>query len=184
MYKDLYRSDMGEKKRVNLRVNASTKEKWDTYVEESDEYETLSRLIRTVVNAEIASDMSDGERNEGNQETHDLSSEDEFDRLDNRLDEMKSAIDNIQDEITTEDGRNPFSNTIESPNPEINMPKEKVFDMLPEGKGADDGETVASMKEGTGFSEWVIQETANILYHNSGRVKRYDNGETVYWKEV
>lgn len=47
---------MGEMVQVNIRVNESQKERWENYVEDTGEFETLTNLIRSGVEREIKRD--------------------------------------------------------------------------------------------------------------------------------
>lgn len=47
---------MGEMTQINLRVDSSTKEKWERFLEETGAYKTISELIRNAVQAEIKDD--------------------------------------------------------------------------------------------------------------------------------
>ena len=168
---------MSEKTRVALRVEESKRDEWEAFVEESSHYESLSQLIRTTVTNEVRSDDDDDAENGY--------SEADFDRLDNRLSEMESTLSEIRDGIYAEEEAYDLPPSGDpNENASMDLPRDDVFVLIPDGDGPDDGETAAEMAEGTGYNEWVVSETANVLYHDSGRVKRHDNDETRYWKEL
>jgi hypothetical protein len=162
---------MGEKKRVNLRVHADTKDRWDQYVEESPQYSTLSQLIRTAVNQEISEDQADDQDDGTGGDGTDI----DIEELTNSLDSIQAKLDEIDKQRT---GRGQYAQ------PDVDA--EKMFEALPDGEGPSDGETIGSLMEKTGSNSIRTSFTTNQLYEESGRVKRGENddGEMVYWKEV
>lgn len=76
---------MGDSRvQVNLRVSESQKERWDEYVAESPEYNSLSNLIRAAVEHEIAAEGS----SQGNNPQGSASDE--------RLGELLTAVEKMQ----------------------------------------------------------------------------------------
>lgn len=77
---------MDDPVQINLKVEASQKEKWEKYLEESHELPTISSLIRTSVETHIEF---------SNEETEDTSP-----ALSNDIQELKDDVETIRDDVS------------------------------------------------------------------------------------
>lgn len=170
---------MGDHTRVNLRVEQETKEKWDEFVEKSDHYTTLSGMIRAVVSAEVESGHDNASESEGRERQYDDRFESIESRLDELMDEVKSA--DADDYAVPVDDSTPESPPSE-PRP---YPTDDVFEALPDGQGPSHGETASQIAERLEYAPSTVTGTAELLRSKSGRVQSERIGEeTIYWKEV
>jgi len=109
----------GEKKMVNFRVEQSQKRKWDEHVEESNEYTSLSQLIRLAVERQI----NEPGRNEGGL---DAATKDRINELVERSRQTEGKIDRMQDRLETVE-----KHLQEAPE-DIKELAGEVFDVLPQ----------------------------------------------------
>jgi len=175
--------DAMAKQRVNLRVDEDTKREWDEYVEESAEYSSLSQLIRAVVNAEVRTDDRDGP-SDSDRESSEGSDPTEWERLDEKLDNMEAQLREIREGQTV---RDEYVGPPEEREPRHYPAESEVFEMLPEGEGPSDGMTPDEIAEAseTEYGGSLLGHTVRLLEQKSGRVKTHHDGEkSVFWKEV
>jgi hypothetical protein len=81
---------MGEKTQLNLRLEKSTKDKWEEYVDESGEFSTLSQLIRAAVSNEMKG------RQTGDSTPHPEGMSDEIGDLQASVDVVEEKIEELQ----------------------------------------------------------------------------------------
>lgn len=158
-----------ERKRVNLRVDEDVKEKWDAYVDESDEYATLSGLIRASVNAEIADD--DG------RDADDGASDGRA--YGDRFDELEARLDDIRDAVEAQHTDEPPADVGDEPDP---YPESEVFQALPDDETA---VTAAQVADKLAYGPEIVTQTLELIESKSASVTRERVGDTtVYSKEV
>ena len=109
----------GEKKMVNFRVEQSQKRKWEEHVEGSNEYTSLSQLIRLAVERQI----NEPGRNEGGL---DAATKDRINELVERSRQTEGKIDRMQDRLETVE-----KHLQEAPE-DIKKLAGEVFDVLPQ----------------------------------------------------
>lgn len=163
-----------ERKRVNLRVEADTKDKWDAYVDKSDEYTTLSGLIRSAVNAEItATDDRDSDGSRDDDGTSDSRDYDErFNNIESLLEEVQQSVESQYTDVPPNDAGN-------EPQP---YPEKEVFQALP-----DDGAavTASQLTEELDYKTSIVTNTLGEIMRKSESVESEQiGGVTVYSKEV
>jgi hypothetical protein len=163
-----------ERKRVNLRVEADTKDKWDAYVDKSDEYTTLSGLIRSAVNTEITatddrgSDDSRDDDGTGDSRNHD----ERFDKIESLLEQVQQSVESQYTDVPPSDAGN-------EPQP---YPEKEVFQALP-----DDGAavTASQLAEELDYEASIVTNTLGEIMRKSESIERERiDGVTVYSKEV
>lgn len=178
---------MADRKLVNLQVTDEQKERWNEYVEQSNEHKSLSQLIRFTVEREIGgSDESQGSVGIDDEEIQSLREENRelnakldsvaeaVERIENRLDEPSSDTRDLANEIF---GVLPFRDTIENDKgrPRANHAKEGS------GKG-----TVESVAERMDTDEYRTLQALDLLERDMSMVKKADvfgDGETRYYRD-
>lgn len=112
-------------KQVNLYVEKDQKERWDEEVEESNQYESLSQLIRLAVEKEL--------KGAGKQEQSieiDVSSlEDSLRNLNNRISGIEKQLDEVKQTVASEQNIN------------ISRLAAKIYTVIPVADSQDDAES-------------------------------------------
>ena len=98
--------DDNSKSRVNLLIDSDLKDDWENHVEESDNYTSLSGMIRTAVSNDMSGTQvgSSGADNEMKEAVYDLVDgiqkiESRFDDVDDRLKAVESAMSEPSEQI-------------------------------------------------------------------------------------
>ena len=148
---------------VNLRVEQSQKRKWDEHVEGSDEYTSLSQLIRFSVERQIAGQ----DRNEGGL---DAATEDRINELVERSRQTEGKIDRIQDRLETVE-----KHLQEAPE-DIKALAGDVFDVLPQKPSDRESKTLFSDETtpviGDTVASGKIEDIAGYLDEKEYEVRR------------
>lgn len=168
---------------VHFRVSEQQKERWQTYVDENGEYDTLTDLIRTAVEKEI-SDVTGGESG-GNVDSGRL------DVLDERTERMVSQLGTINAALGD------AIDAMHTAGVEVDETTASLWEKLPEE--GEDAQTVKEMIEHSestderGLSQYRIR--LEQLYKSTNAVKRtyirreddgteYELPHPAYYKDV
>ena len=184
MYAEVRCTHMGEGEytRVNMRVESDTKERWTDFVDESDNYTSLSGLIRTAVKNEI--DQSRAPSGQTDSDSGGQADDDRLAELLERVQRVEEHVVEIEDGVTRVEDRGSVPKEAQVDEPRA-YPDGEVFEALPEGDDVGDGETVGQLAEKLPYGEGVVGHTVRLMEQKSGRVKTKRVGEqSVYWKEV
>lgn len=168
--------------RVNLRVEEATKQRWMDYVDESENYTSLSGLIRACVNREISTEDASTEQGDGSGQV----SNGRFDGVEElleRVERIEEHVVEIEQGVEAVEPRGSVPEDLtEEPRP---YPETEVFGAIPEGEDVSDGLTVGQISEKLSYGRDVVGSTIRFVCQKSGRVKTERVGdESVYWKEV
>lgn len=155
---------MSDRVQVNLRVSESQKEKWDRYVEESDEYNNLSDMIRTAVARDMAADGPTRGATPGGSETDERVGEllTVMENMQGRLEDLEETVEAATDAMHTSgahfEGERSFTAA--------------VFDALPEG--AQSAVRAADLANDLGVEKSEVRVALEQLSKNTSAVKRID----------
>lgn len=172
---------MADKAQISLRVDESLKSNWTDYVEESDEFETLTGLIRAAVSKEMNG------RQTGDSTSHPEGMTDEIadlqasvDVVEEKIEELQQTADRTLEEVAESDMD--FS--------AVNEPA--VLQHVPDEKPTVreiEGETFVPQAT----KDMIAQETdvtpSEVQYRLEQAVQRGDvqkgtvRGITVYWRD-
>jgi len=152
------------------------------YVDESENYTSLSGLIRACVNSEI--NTNDASTEQGDDGGHVSNGRfDDVEELLERVERIEEHVVEIEDGVKTVEPRGSVpENLTEEPRP---YPEAEVFEAIPDGEAINDGLTVGQISEKLPYDTEVVGSTTRLVCQKSGRVKTERVGdESVYWKEV
>jgi hypothetical protein len=158
---------MSDKKRVNLTVKPSKKAEWKRAVEESNEYRSLSDLIRTSVSNELADDPPT--ENTGPDR---LTGQAGTGIEEQKLEEIGHTLELIQTAIVSLNDR--MENIEKQVNPEAKTDmKNRVYNALPHDSDPHEpeGKTVEEIAEQTGLTPGDVSDTLSDLQSETGTVK-------------
>ena len=173
---------MVERKRVNLTVSPETKERWDSALEDSTEYSSLSDLIRQSVAHELADPPGAATAPKGRETEQPASTEahtealemvtDTLASMDSTLSDLDERLTNVEQEVTATaktDLRN------------------QVFDALPrvDADGGPDGKSAGEIADELGEDRDRVSDVLTRLEEQTGIVKVVENmgGQQFYARE-
>jgi archaellum component FlaC len=159
---------MVEKKRVNLTVNPETKAEWDSAVEESTEYSSLSDLIRQSVAHELSDSRGAATAQQGRAVEKSTQAEvttEVLERITDSLDSMEATLSNIDNRLTNVEQEVTATAQADLRN--------KVFNSLPKHHADDgpDGKSAADIAEEIGEDEERVFETIQKLEEQTGVIR-------------
>lgn len=158
---------MPEQERVALVVDSETKDRWQTAVEESAEYKTLSGLIRRAVSNEL-SDTAPATPSQTDADTGELTEmADRLKRIEQKIDEIDSRVSGIEgDTADTEDS----------------VMKTKIFTEL---NSSDEAKSAERIAEVIGFPVEDVEEQLSELQSVTAMLGSYtgDDGTERYYTE-
>ena len=156
--------------RINLVVNAEKKERWEAVVEDSTEYDTLSRLIRKSVEGEIADTNSNSPTNSGENRQNGAN--------DGKLDEISETLANIQRQIVELEDRVVTVEKEVTAESTANL-KNEVYAALPleSNQNEPDGKTAEQIAEQIGADRDEVSSVLLSLQTDTGTVDEGLNPE-------
>lgn len=160
---------MADRKRVALEVDPETKDRWKTAVKESNEYSSLSGLIRKSVTAELSDDTATS-----TQQAQLESDSEVVKELTNTLSRIERKVEDIDNRVSSLEG-----NTADS---KASVIKNKIFTSL---NRTDEAKTPQRIANETGFDEEQVSEQLEKLESSTGLLDSFEgpDGKTRYLTE-
>lgn len=165
---------MAEKKRVNLTVNPKTKAEWDSAVEDSTEYSSLSDLIRQSVAHELSDSQgaATAQQGRGTEQTAQPEAHTEIlEQVTDTLDGIETTLSNLDDRLTNVEQEVTATAQADLRN--------KVFNSLPKYDSDDgtDGKSAGDVAEEIGEDRERVYETIQKLEDQTGAIREVLNVE-------
>ncbi|WP_336358422.1 hypothetical protein [Haloarcula sp. CGMCC 1.6347] len=165
---------MVEKKRVNLTVNPETKAEWDSAVNDSTEYSSLSDLIRQSVAHELSDSPGAAHAPDG-RETEQVAQPEAdteiLEQVTDTLDSMESTLSNLDNRLSNVEQEVTATAQADLRN--------KVFDSLPKHDSDDgpDGKSAEEIAEEIGADRDKVSNLLIKLENQTGVVREVMNVE-------
>jgi len=174
---------MAEKDRVNLTVNPETKAEWDSAVEDSTEYSSLSDLIRQSVAHELSDSPGAAPRTADGRETEQVAQPNAnteiLEQVTGTLDSMETTLSNLDDRLT-----NLEQEVTATAQADL---KNQVFESLPKTQSDDgpDGKSAEDIAQEIGADRDRVSNTLIKLEEQTGVVKTVGsiNGQQFWARE-
>jgi DNA-binding transcriptional regulator GbsR (MarR family) len=159
---------MAEKKRVNLTVNPETKAEWDSAVEDSTEYSSLSGLIRQSVAHELSGSPSAATAQQGRDTEQVAQTEantEILEQVTDTLNSMETTLSNLDERLTNVEQEVTATAQADLRN--------KVFDSLPKVESDDgpDGKSAEDIVQEIGADRDRVSNTLIKLEEQTGVVR-------------
>jgi len=163
---------MAEKKRVNLTVNPETKAEWDSAVEDSTEYSSLSDLIRQSVAHELSDSPGAATAQQGRdteQVAQPEANTEILEQVTDTLDSMETTLSNLDDRLTNVEQEVTATAQADLRN--------KVFDSLPKVESDDgpDGKSAEEIAQEIGADRDRVSDTLTKLETQTGAITEIGN---------
>lgn len=176
------RSAMTDRKRVNLTVSPETKDEWDSAVEDSTEYSSLSDLIRQSVAHELAEPPGAATAPEGREAEASVQVEAHVEALEEvteTLANMESTLSNLDNRLT-----NVEQEVTATAQADL---KNQVFGSLPkaDSEGGVDGKSAEDIAGEIGAERGRVSNVLTQLEEQTGVVLSVGNidGQLFYARE-
>ena len=163
---------MTDRKRVSLMVAPETKEEWQSAVEESTEYSSLSGLIRRSVTNELSPSGEVSSAAASLSEATDGSLEE----LADTLNRVESKVEDIDSRVSSIEGSAAKSDSA--------LTKNKIFTAL---NRSDEAKSAERLADEIGFPEEKVAEQLESLEANTGLLESVESdadGSTRYYTET
>ncbi|GAB3666164.1 hypothetical protein [Halopiger thermotolerans] len=151
---------MGKKPTVAFRVEADTKAEWSEAVEQSDEYASMSHLIKKAVNRELAG-AYDRDTGGGSGVSDAKVSE-----IVEHLEALEATVSGLDDDVSDATDALHASSGVDD-----ELPID-VFKALPEGE--DNAVTVAELSDMTGRKEPAVRFALTNIKRNTGAIRKVE----------
>lgn len=160
---------MPERKRVSLMVAPETKEEWQSAVEESTEYSSLSGLIRRSVTKELSEESPGSAAPSGVESGAIEGLADTLNRVESKVEDIDSRVSSIEGSAAKSDSA---------------LTKNKIFTALNRSEEAKTAERLAGE---IGFPEEKVAEQLESLEANTGLLESVESeadGAVRYYTET
>jgi peptidoglycan hydrolase CwlO-like protein len=162
---------------INLKVREETKQEWNDYVDENDEFTGLSGLIRMSVHEYISNDRQARASTQAQAGTEEIKEE-----IQKTKEEIEDELDDIHLRILD------IQTKIEKDREELREISNKILDNIPgkvatedEGLITKNGISKEQLVQETGYDERTIGKAAEILREEVSNLKTKEIGGELYY---